>query len=217
MSYTLSVIALCLLPAVARAAASSTSSFALTQGVGAPVISDFSPDGGTWKTNVTITGSGFSGASSVRFNGKEAPFFVVSDSTITAKVPSGAGVGPIRVADAAGVDVSDTDFRFRRIRHRVVLKMHLEGHLEAIGRVTLPHAGARARFECGAGRLVTIQRKMSGVFASVGDGESEGGEGRFVVVLPDRRGEYRAVIEVKRTPNRKCLPDRSLIRAHEHA
>lgn len=170
------------------------------------MISDFSPDGGTWKTNVTISGSGFSGASSVRFNGKEAPFFVASDSTITARVPSGAGVGPIRVANAAGVDVSDTDFRFRRIRHRVVLKMHLEGHLEAIGRVTLPHAGARARFECGAGRLVTIQRKISGVFTSVGEGESEGGEGRFVVVLPDRRGEYRAIIEVSAPPTGSAFP-----------
>lgn len=181
------------------------------------MISDFSPNGGTWKETVTITGSGFTDVFSVRFNGKEAPFFVVSDATITARVPSGAGVGPIRVEDPTGEDVSTADFQFRRIRHRVVLKMHLEGHLEAIGRVTLPHAGARARFECGAGRLVTIQRKISGAFTSVGDGESEGGEGRFVIVLPDRRGEYRATIEVKRTPNRKCLPDRSIVRTHEHA
>lgn len=151
------------------------------------MISDFSPNGGTWKETVTITGSGFTDVFSVRFNGKEAPFFVVSDATITARVPSGAGVGPIRVEDPTGEDVSTADFQFRRIRHRVVLKMHLEGHLEAIGRVTLPHAGARARFECGAGRLVTIQRKISGAFTSVGDGESEGGEGRFVIVLPDRR------------------------------
>ena len=183
----------------------------------APVIADFSPDGGPWKTTVTITGSGFTGASSVRFNGKEASFFVASDSTITARVPSGAGVGPIRVANAAGVDVSGADFQFRRLRHRVVLKMHLEDHLMAIGRVTLPHAGAQARVVCGAGRLVTIQRKIAGAFASVADGESEGIEGRFRVALPDRRGEYRAIIEVKRTPNRKCLPDRSLVLTHEHA
>ncbi|HET6791123.1 MAG TPA: IPT/TIG domain-containing protein [Actinomycetota bacterium] len=215
--FALSCIALWLLPGVARAAAPSISSFALTQGVGVPVITGFSPDGGTWKTTVTITGSGFTGTSSVRFNGKEASFFVASDSTITARVPSGAGIGPIRVANAAGVDVSDADFQFRRLRHRVVLKMHLEDHLMAIGRVTLPHAGARARVECAAGRLVTIQRKIAGVFTSIGDDESEGIEGRFQVALPDRRGEYRAIIEVKRTPNRKCLPDRSLVRTHEHA
>ena len=183
----------------------------------APVISGFSPDGGTWKTTVTITGSGFTGTSSVRFNGKETSFFVASDSTITARVPSGAGIGPIRVANAAGVDVSDADFQFRRLRHRVVIKMRLEDHLMAIGRVTLPHAGARARVECGAGRLVTIQRKIAGVFTSIGDDESEGIEGRFQVALPDRPGDYRAVVEVKRTPNRKCLPDRSIVRTHEHA
>jgi hypothetical protein len=215
--FTLSLIALCLLPAVAQAAPPSISSVALIQGVGVPVISDFSPDGGPWKTTVTITGSGFTDVFSVRFNGKAAPFFVVSDATITARVPSGAGVGPIRVEDPTGEDVSTADFQFRRIRHRVVLKMHLEGHLKAIGRVTLPHVGARARFECGVGRLVTVQRKISGVFASIGDDESEGIEGRFQVALPDRRGEYRAIIEVKRTPNRKCLPDRSIVRTHEHA
>jgi hypothetical protein len=181
------------------------------------VISGFSPDGGTWKTTVTITGSGFTDASSVRFNGKEAPFFVASDSTITARVPSGAGVGPIRVANAAGVDVSDTDFQFRRLRHRVVLKMHLEGHLEAIGRVTLPHAGARARFECAVARRVTIMRKISGVFRAVAHGESEGIEGRVQIALTDREGNYRAIIKPKLTPNRKCLPDRSVVLTHEHA
>lgn len=181
-----------------------------------PVISDFDPNTGTWKESVTITGSGFRGVSSVQFNGTEAPFFVNSDRRISARVPSGAGIGPIRVANPAGEDVSDTDFQFRRIRHRVILKMHLEGHLQAIGQVTFPHAGARARIVCGAGRHVRIQREIAGVFRSVGQGETEA-EGRFLTALDDRKGEYRAVIKMKRTPNRKCLPDRSLVRTHEHA
>ena len=181
------------------------------------MIADFSPDGGTWKTTVTITGSGFTDVFSVQFNGKEAPFFVVSDATITARVPSGAGVGPIRVEDPTGEDVSTADFQFRRLRHRVVLKMHLEGHLEAIGRVTLPNAGARARVVCAAGRRVTIKRKIAGVFRSVAHGESEGIEGRFQIALTDREGNYRAIIKTKLTPNRKCLPDRSIVRIHEHA
>jgi IPT/TIG domain len=182
-----------------------------------PVISDFTPDGGTWKETVTITGSGFSGVFSVRFNGKEAPLSGVSDTTITVRVPSGAGVGPIRVENAAGADVSDRDFQFRRIRHRVVLKMHLEDHLVAIGRVTLPNAGARARFECAVGRRVTIKRKISGVFRSVAHGESEGIEGRFQIALTDREGNYRAIIKPKLTQNRRCLPDRSLVEIHQHA
>ena len=182
-----------------------------------PVISDFSPDGGTWRETVTITGSGFTGVSSVRFNGKEAFPSGVTDTTITVRVPSGAGVGPIRVANAAGADVSDTDFQFRRIRHVVVLKLHLEDHLMAIGRVTLPNAGARARIVCAARRRVTIKRKIAGVFRSVAHGESEGFEGRFRIALTDREGNYRAIIKPKLTPNRKCLPDRSLVRTHEHA
>jgi hypothetical protein len=182
-----------------------------------PVISDFSPDGGTWKETVTITGSGFTGVSSVRFNGTEAPISGVSDTTITVRVPSGAGIGPIHVENAAGVDVSDRDFQFRRIRHRVVLKMHLEDHLMAIGRVTLPHAGASARVVCAAGRRVTIKRKIAGVFRSVAHGTSEGIEGRFQIALTDREGNYRAIIKPKLTQNRRCLPDRSLVQTHDHA
>ena len=181
-----------------------------------PVITDFSPDGGTWRQSVAITGSRFTGVFSVQFNGTDAPFFVVSDSEISVRVPSGAGIGPIRVENEAGVDVSNTDFQFRRIRHRVVIKMHLEDHLTAIGRITLPHAGARARITCGAGRQVTILRKISGVFRGVADGESQA-EGRFLVMPNDREGEYRAFVRLKRTPNRKCLPDRSPIQTHEHA
>ena len=55
-----------------------------------------------WKgTSVTITGSAFTGASAVTFNGVSATFSVDSPtSQITATVPSGATSGPISVTTA---------------------------------------------------------------------------------------------------------------------
>ena len=57
-------------------------------------------DGGTV---VTITGGGFSGATSVRFGAAEArPFTVTSDRTITAVAPSGSGTVDVTVMTATG-------------------------------------------------------------------------------------------------------------------
>ena len=57
-------------------------------------------DGGTV---VTITGGGFSGATSVRFGAAEArSFTVTSDRTITAVAPSGSGTVEVTVMTATG-------------------------------------------------------------------------------------------------------------------
>jgi hypothetical protein len=46
-------------------------------------------------TSVTITGTGFTGATAVTFNGTPASFTVDLSTQITAKVPAGATDGPI--------------------------------------------------------------------------------------------------------------------------
>ena len=78
-----------------------------------PAISDFSPLSGPVGTSVTINGSGFTGATGVKFNGTSAGsgnFTVVSDVQITATVPSGASTGPISVTTPGGTGTSSADF-----------------------------------------------------------------------------------------------------------
>jgi len=80
-----------------------------------PTITSFTPPCGPVGTVVTITGTGFADApspvSSVTFNGTAATAFtVVSDTQITATVPTGATTGAIAVTDSEGTATSATSF-----------------------------------------------------------------------------------------------------------
>ena len=59
---------------------------------------------------VTITGSNFTGATAVTFNGTAATFTVNSNTKISTTVPAGATTGKISVTTAAGSGFSATDF-----------------------------------------------------------------------------------------------------------
>jgi hypothetical protein len=62
---------------------------------------------------VTISGSHFTGASDVKFNGVSAGsgnFTVDSDLQITATVPAGATTGPVTVVTGGGSSTTDDDF-----------------------------------------------------------------------------------------------------------
>ena len=68
-----------------------------------PVVSSFSPASGHVGTVVTITGSGFTGATKVSFGGVNATVYTVnSGTTVTATVPAGAKTGKVAVATAGG-------------------------------------------------------------------------------------------------------------------
>jgi uncharacterized repeat protein (TIGR03803 family) len=68
-----------------------------------PVIKSFSPTSGTVGTQVTITGTGFTGASKVTFGGVKATTYTVDSGTqITAIVPAGAVTGKIAVTTTGG-------------------------------------------------------------------------------------------------------------------
>lgn len=68
-------------------------------------ITGFNPGSGTTGSIVSITGSGFNGASVVSFgNNVRAPFTVFSDTFIQARVPAGAQTGPI-IIQRGGVTV----------------------------------------------------------------------------------------------------------------
>src|SRR5205814_457301 len=74
-------------------------------------ISGFSPECAPVGASVTIQGTGFTGATAVRFNGVLSQFRVNSDSSITATVPSGANTGPISVTTPKGTLTSQINFK----------------------------------------------------------------------------------------------------------
>ena len=67
-----------------------------------PTITSFTPTAGPINTWVTINGTGFTGVSSVKFNGKAASFNVLSSTQLTAKVSSGTTTGKITVTTSGG-------------------------------------------------------------------------------------------------------------------
>jgi Tol biopolymer transport system component len=98
--------------------------FGVDPGPDTPIISGFSPTsgaaadamgaGGTW---VTLTGSGFTGATSLTFNGTEAmdiyakppPVRFLGDTELVALVPAGATTGPIYLTALGEADTTALD------------------------------------------------------------------------------------------------------------
>ncbi len=78
-----------------------TENFTISGGGGAcPVITNVSPSSGAVGTSVTISGTGFNVVNGVKFSSNvSATFSVVSDTQITATVPSGAVTGSIVVSE----------------------------------------------------------------------------------------------------------------------
>jgi hypothetical protein len=75
-----------------------------------PHITSFTPTSGPMSTEVTITGTNFTGTTSVAFNGTVATFISDSATQIRATVPAGATTGKISVTNADGTGSSATDF-----------------------------------------------------------------------------------------------------------
>ncbi|MBH8568435.1 T9SS type A sorting domain-containing protein [Microvirga sp. STS02] len=74
-------------------------------------VSTVSPASGAVGSTVTITGAGFTGATSVSFNGvSTTAFTVTSPTTITVTVPAGATAGLVSVTAPGGVATSATSF-----------------------------------------------------------------------------------------------------------
>lgn len=77
---------------------------------GPPVITSFTPVSGVIGDLVTITGYNFSPATIVRFSGISASFTILSNTSITAYVPTGAVTGLISVTSPYGIGTSATNF-----------------------------------------------------------------------------------------------------------
>jgi hypothetical protein len=80
----------------------------------APTVTMLSPATGPVGTQVTITGTNLSGATSVRFNGTLASSFVVNSATsLTAVVAAGTTTGLVSVTTPGGTATSSTSFVVR--------------------------------------------------------------------------------------------------------
>jgi len=102
------------LTAIARDAAgnrsTSTAVTVTVSNVRPPTITSFTPASGVVGTSVTTSGTNFTGATAVRFNGVSASFTVNSATTIQATVPGGATSGPISVTTPGGTATSTSNF-----------------------------------------------------------------------------------------------------------
>ena len=96
--------------AVTTPGGTATSAAAFTVAASAPTITSFSPASGPVGTSVIISGSDFTGATAVTFNGTSASYVVDSASQITAAVPTGATTGPIAVTTPGGTATSAAAF-----------------------------------------------------------------------------------------------------------
>lgn len=76
----------------------------------APTVTGFSPTSGVQLTSVVLTGTEFSNASAVNFNGTSASFTINSNTQITALVPAAATSGTISVTNVAGTGTSVGNF-----------------------------------------------------------------------------------------------------------
>jgi hypothetical protein len=72
----------------------------------APVITSFTPSAGLTGSAVTITGTAFTGATAVRFDGVKATFTVHSSTQVEATVPNGALAGAISLTTPVGTGTS---------------------------------------------------------------------------------------------------------------
>jgi RNA polymerase sigma factor (sigma-70 family) len=88
----------------------ATSAAAFTVTSAAPEISGTSPGSGPAGSTVNIGGRGFTGATSLTFNGVAASFTVKSDGLITAVVPAAATNGSISVTTPNGTATSSSSF-----------------------------------------------------------------------------------------------------------
>lgn len=165
----------------------------------AATVTSFTPTCGPVGTSVTITGTGFTGADGVIFNGTQAATWaVVNDTTATATVPAGAVTGYILVS-TAGSDTNGNSGNFTVTtgpcgvtsgQHDRSITLLLKNRLTAKGRLTVQDGFN----DCRSDATVKIQRLTGGTWKTVGTDRTTG-VGNYRVNVADKPGKYRAFVK----------------------
>ena len=77
-----------------------------------PTVASVTANSGPAGSLVTVSGTGLTGASSVKFGANAATFVVDNDTTITATVPSGTGTVDVTVTTPGGTSATSSADRF---------------------------------------------------------------------------------------------------------
>jgi IPT/TIG domain-containing protein len=174
---------------VTNPAGTATSAQKFTVTTSKPTISSFSPTSGPVGTSVTINGTNFTGATSVKFGGVSGTFVVNSSIKITAVVPAGAVTGKITVTTPSGTATSTAAFTVTGNRHARTISLDLRRHLRVSGIVTVADGFAA----CASDVPVLIQRHPlnSGTWRTILRVSTQT-SGAYGAHVPNRSGRYRA-------------------------
>ncbi len=170
----------------------------------APAIASFNPTSGPVGTSVTITGTNFSGANSVKFAGVPATFTVNSSTQITATVPV-ATSGPVTVRTPDGTAVSSSSFQVTTPTHERTISLSLPRH-RARGSVRVPDGYVA----CASGVSVRVQRNVNGDWRTVARLVTGSG-GSFRTTGINEPGRYRAVAQEVTLGDHICMQVRSAV------
>lgn len=173
--------------------ATSSTNFTVTP---APTITSFVPKRGQVGATVVVTGTGFTGATSVAFDGTAATFTVDSDTQITATVPAGASGGPISVTTPGGTGTSLTNFVVQHAR-----SVSLTLGRRATGTVTVVDGfGA-----CASDVLVRVQHLDGAVWRTITTVLTKA-SGNYSAGGVSESGTYRAVARAaKLSSGDRCM------------
>jgi hypothetical protein len=152
--------------AVTTPAGTASSSASFTVVVQPPTLTAFAPTSGLVGSSVTLTGTKFTNATAVSFNGHAATFTVRSATQIIAHVPSGATSGTIAVTTPGGKAVSAQRFAVI-IKPVLTLKLSglASGTLEPGKNVTIN--GTVIPTSLSGAVTLTVQREQSGHWLAV--------------------------------------------------
>jgi hypothetical protein len=135
------------------------------------VITSFTPASGPVGTSVTITGTGFTGASAVRFNGTAAAIYSwVSDVQITATVPAGATTGTIAVTVPGGTGTSAASFTVTTPVFTPALTLRLSGLKSGavkLGKRVTARGAVTPSSLAGSKVTLVVQKKKGGKWRQV--------------------------------------------------
>ena len=138
-----------------------------------PAIIGFSPTSGSVGASVTITGSGFTGATKVVFRTTTQPTFTVSsDSRIATTVPTGATSGPISVTTPANMATSSTSFMVRP--HVMLIIEENQEYSSIIGSSNAPYINKLAKAYATATKWYAVQHNSPTDYMELLSGSNQG-------------------------------------------